>query len=1130
MTSVNASSSMSSNEPAARVPRLAGINGGAGITYALWRPQMRTFLMRQGVKESDYAVEIAEWATLVQRVEDDEQAEERNAIALLLGNAQSSSASSGSSTKTKKENPPSAGVVSVDEPQTAATKLVASLIARSRKAFGFLYAALPSELCQLVADVPQGYAFGIWSFLEKRFRNTEQDSVATLWANFTPLVQEPDEDFVTYKARVDSVVELLTHAKQKVPSGLYASIVTLKLQPRYMQVVLALQMAGKLTDTDAIDWRAVTEMIGQFERKQNDLTDANNGGSAMIARRGGLSRGPEQQWSSTQLSKKDKKQQHSPITHRDMDDICYNCEQPGHYSSSCPKPPTKRTLRAQAAKAAKIAAAAATTDAKGGQPPSANLKTEKSKAASASHSSSEDESEGHSRTKARGYVARGHNPYATLAQLDKINESTVTGLTHVCRTYAAVARAYGSQTPIATEEMRMQSAMKAARAVDFKSKVPLTRDSADRNAEKSLDETLKTTGKAVDTAANVHLTCCRESLHSVVRCEPMPVKMADGTVVWATHKGKLTMRLQTTDKSRLVKVTLNHVYYHERFDVNLLSWDLLDKAGWEMRGKGGRMTLVTPGGTCVEVKRQGTGGLAILEDVLPQRAYSVNNVICATSKELTQLHRRLGHISWGRLLQTCKAGLTVGVGDLHSMSVAEVNKAESAVKECTHCVAAKAHRKALGHEGVDKGAEAGSVLHMDSAPIIVLDPTTGTKRTLPLLSVKDSFTEWWWAVFATHMRGLQQEVIDVIEHSHTLTGRYPRLIIADLGTEFNNGVVLDFCRRHGIQYQPSPARAKELNGLAEKGVDTLKNHARAMIYGAGIDPNASEMYTMSAFLHFVYVWNRTHIGRRTEMTPYQSMTGREASVLNVGEFGCDAYVHQHRDTRHTTLSRKAEPGIYLGHDGRQNCPRVLLLRSGKTVLSKDVTFREGSFLHSRAYAEGRGDQVEVTNVDVSDTDSAEPKPAMNESALAEADETEELLTSAGESVTTTETKRYTLDYISDTRLVGGVKQYQCKWVGYRAKSWEPADIIEEDDPDAVREFEAECNRRAAARATGPVTRRSAAVSKLPSDSSSAVTVLTRTGADGAVPTVASSTSNDTAADSDDESEARVAAAYAARRL
>jgi hypothetical protein len=423
---------------------------------------------------------------------------------------------------------------------------------------------------------------------------------------------------------------------------------------------------------------------------------------------------------------------------------------------------------------------------------------------------------------------------------------------------------------------------------------------------------------------------------------------------------------------------------------------------------------------------------------------------------------------------------------------------------------------------------------MDSTPIIVLDPTTGAKRTLPLLSVKDSFTEWWWAAFATSMRGLQQEVIDVIEHSHTLTGRYPRLIIADLGTEFNNGVVLDFCRRHGIQYQPSPARAKELNGLSEKGVDTLKNHARAMIYGARIDPNASEMYAMPACLHFVYLWNRTHIGRRTAMTPYQAMTGREASVLNVGEFGCDAYVHQHRDTRQTTFSRKAEPGIYLGHDGRQNCPRVLLLRSGKSVLSKDVILREGSFSHSHAHANGRGDEVILKDLD--DThDVAEAESIESLVPESESNDAEELLTPTGSKVAATEAKRYTLDYISDARFIDGVKHYQCKWVGYRTKSWEPAHVIAEDAPDTAREYEDECARRGAVRATASVTRRFAASTASKSTSNEAI-VAKEPPAISAITAASSSvipndeSKSDADSDSEDESEARVAAAYAATCL
>ena len=87
----------------------------------------------------------------------------------------------------------------------AAKQRVADLIGRSRKVF---YSALPVDLRPLVADVPQGYAYGIWSFLEKKFRNTEQDSVMALWGRITTVTQELDETYDVYKARVDSIVEL----------------------------------------------------------------------------------------------------------------------------------------------------------------------------------------------------------------------------------------------------------------------------------------------------------------------------------------------------------------------------------------------------------------------------------------------------------------------------------------------------------------------------------------------------------------------------------------------------------------------------------------------------------------------------------------------------------------------------------------------------------------------------------------------------------------------------------------------------------------------------------------------------------------------------------------------------------
>jgi hypothetical protein len=96
--------------------------------------------------------------------------------------------------------------------------------------------------------VPQGYAYGIWSFLEKRFRNTEQDTVMSLWQRLMTLDQEVDETHDIYKARVDSVMELLANAKQQVPPGLYASLLLWRLQPRYATAVLTLKTSDRLKD------------------------------------------------------------------------------------------------------------------------------------------------------------------------------------------------------------------------------------------------------------------------------------------------------------------------------------------------------------------------------------------------------------------------------------------------------------------------------------------------------------------------------------------------------------------------------------------------------------------------------------------------------------------------------------------------------------------------------------------------------------------------------------------------------------------------------------------------------------------------------------------------------------------
>jgi len=1089
---------MASPTPAsvdAKTPLLASASGtGAGAPHALWRPQMQTFLMRHGVEERDYASEITEWVELSAAAQADAKAEEQEAIALVLGRALPAA---------KKE------------PQTAehakAKKAIADLISRSRKAFGFLYSALPVDLRPLVADVPQGYAFGIWSFLEKKFRNTGQDSVMALWQRLTTMAQEPGETHDVYKARVDSIVELLAHAKQTLPPGLYASLLLWRLQPRYGTAVLTLQTSDRLDDPATISWPYVAEYMAKYERGQLGLGDTDSPGAgdrAMAAR------------SKPSASTGGSKPSGADRDHSDVE--CFNCRKFGHYASRCPLPDRRQKGDQEGRQQQHKKRGGAT-----GRKPASGA----SRSASEDDDSDEPEGKPSSRSGPAGpgasrvHMARQLNRFALLSGVEDDDEHvrSVAERSYCARVLAGM-KPGGAASPAAPTVAKgvkpappafkrlkhpgeSQSAPRAekkkvsfgpptkanARESERRAPAPASRPPPPAHALKSLDEALRTTAKAIDSAATVSITGNKDNLVNVRRCQPMPILMADKAIVSAVYKGDMPMRLPVAGKpDSYVSITIRDVYYHERIDANLLSWGCMRLDGWEMHSTVEGTYIVTPKGTRINASTRGR--LTILDNAGPEHAYAarLGRFVCQSAEDLLLLHQRVGHASWTRLLKMCRAGATAGLGDISGLSAAEIKKAEGLIKQCNACTAGKQRRNSLGHHGLDRGAEAGEVLHMDVFYTMMRNPQTNQKYREYCLLGTDGYTELRWIAKTATLHDVQAEVIQIIRDSTTLCGRAPRLIVSDLGGEFDNGRVKAYCRERGIHLQPSPARAKELNGVAEKSVDTVKNHVRAMLLASGMP---EQSWWSQAAAHHVYLWNRTHIGAATGVTPYEAALAREPSIINVGVFGCDAFVHMDRTQRDATFSPKAEPGIYLGHDSVQNCPAVYMLRTGKTLKVKDVLFREGSFKHLQAVIGKHPDQVaalDLSELDTSNDDEQEHKagahvPTTTEQECKNAldddddDDADEEVDPAKQQQAESK-KRFDVKAITDQRTSSGGKvEYRVKWIGYSASTWEPATTIREDAPKAVQEYEAFLAHRSDARVTRS---RSAAAPSASSSSSS----------------------------------------------
>src|SRR5665648_1258315 len=160
-------------------PRLRGGTQG----YPAWKPNMEAFLQRSGAKGihlmAHTAAQFADYSGRVLAWEMQELEDALAATALdgpptvpstptLKGDAGASSSTAQSTERSEKEK--------------SARRTVSLMVQNSNRVYGILYSALPEELKPQVEHLQQGWAYGLWHWLETKFQSTEADSVNGLIA------------------------------------------------------------------------------------------------------------------------------------------------------------------------------------------------------------------------------------------------------------------------------------------------------------------------------------------------------------------------------------------------------------------------------------------------------------------------------------------------------------------------------------------------------------------------------------------------------------------------------------------------------------------------------------------------------------------------------------------------------------------------------------------------------------------------------------------------------------------------------------------------------------------------------------------------------------------------------------
>ena len=288
------------------MPRLT-----SGGDYATWAPLFVNWCKRHGVG-SVLTQEIKEWEKLNKLVQEWETERTEALMAEMLGGAASSSS------RDAKQEAAAAAV----EVKRAALK---RMIGTSERVYAALFDALP-ESVRACVQPPEGYAFGLWTWLQGKFQCAEADSIGLLWRAWGQLEMLSEETYDEYRARVTKLHALLTAAKESVSPIHYTDVMLGRLASRYNPAALALRASDRLAVLADVDWDGVAAFINAHER----VEQRSSGGAATEQERtmAAMQRGREYRRGGMAA------QQGSGG--RDLSRVrCWKCQRLGHYASGC---------------------------------------------------------------------------------------------------------------------------------------------------------------------------------------------------------------------------------------------------------------------------------------------------------------------------------------------------------------------------------------------------------------------------------------------------------------------------------------------------------------------------------------------------------------------------------------------------------------------------------------------------------------------------------------------------------------------------------------------------------------------------------------------------------------------------
>lgn len=384
--------------------------------------------------------------------------------------------------------------------------------------------------------------------------------------------------------------------------------------------------------------------------------------------------------------------------------------------------------------------------------------------------------------------------------------------------------------------------------------------------------------------------------------EPVGIKIADGSMIYARKTGTLSVMCAYTGKTiNIMGLVVDKLPY------NLLSVKKINEAGVKVVFEDGCANIMldpTP------IKCNLHGNLFIFQCKL------VNNEESMVAQE-DLWHLRLGHVN--------RRGL-----QLLNLPFSE--------KVCDSCQKGKAVRKPFKSQELPRSKRVGELLFADVwGPA---DPPTLDNEKY-YLSILDDFSHFTSVYLMKEKSEAEGHLINYIQSLRTKGFRVQRLR-TDRGGEFKSSNFQKFCLENGISQEFTAGYTPQQCGAAERLNLTLLNKVRAMF----CDSNLPKYLWGEAIRTAAYQLNRSPSNAIQGRIPAEIFLGkRDLSRLRV--FGSKAwYLLLPKGNKLEPRGRAARMVGYSGAGYRLWDPM-----KNSVVISRDVNFDEGDFNYAKKSTE-----------------------------------------------------------------------------------------------------------------------------------------------------------------------------------